>query len=87
MLKDAKVFHCSNGLIMFAATLHCALDDLLNRPGAWDEIRFMVLNFRSSDFYRLHEMLVGYSSTSVSDKVSQTDIERIILRGKLDIFN
>jgi len=38
MLKDAKVFHCSNGLTMFAATLHCPLDDLLNRPGAWDEI-------------------------------------------------
>ena len=55
MLKDAKVFHCSNGLTMFAATLHCPLDDLLNRPGAWDEIRFMVFflfeNFRPLDFY------------------------------------
>ena len=40
MLKDAKVLYV-NDMVIFAATLHCALDDLLNQTAdAWGQIRF-----------------------------------------------
>ena len=40
MLKDAKVLYV-NKMVIFAATLHCALDDLLNQSAdSWDQIRY-----------------------------------------------
>jgi len=42
MLKDAKVLYV-NKMVIFAATLHCALDDLLNQSAdSWDQIREFV---------------------------------------------
>merc|ERR1712106_774807 len=42
MLKDPKVLYV-NKMVIFAATLHCALDDLLNQSAdSWDQIREFV---------------------------------------------
>jgi len=38
LLKDAKTLRCQNEKTIFAATLHCALDEMSNRDGCWNEI-------------------------------------------------